>query len=245
MDPLTGRSGVYHGIISDVSIAPALHATILRNGSEHFAYPGISHTGSSPAEHDAIIIASHASTLRYPGYSALYYNNGHSDWIAVKEGQRNIDMLKVDNPFGLDPTLERWGDYSGIQRQYAEEGEVWTASSWGKPGSVNDTWVGHLRRPEKASSNKDIDLAGSLEAFPNPAHSIVTMEIEVPAKGKLLDVIVHDMQGKPIRNVYSRRLVQDGPVRFYFHTKELAPGTYILQAMLDGKVWANKQIVVQ
>ncbi|HLF64967.1 MAG TPA: hypothetical protein VI603_14480, partial [Saprospiraceae bacterium] len=95
MDPGTGRCAVYHGMITDVSTAPILSAEYLHNGTEHFAYPAIAYTGAIPGERDAIVVASHSSMTRFPGYSALYFNEGYSEWIVVKEGLRNINMFDI------------------------------------------------------------------------------------------------------------------------------------------------------
>jgi len=246
MDFATGRSGVYHGVISDVSFAPVLNADILGNGSEHFAYPGIAYTGSLPGEHDAIITASHASSTRYPGYSALYFNEGYSDWVTVKEGQRNIDMLKVNNPFGLDPTLERWGDYCGIQRQYNAEGSVWTSASFGKPGSVNDTWIGHLKKPGKATSVTSLpEDPNAIVAFPNPANTWITIDVDIDAKGKLLEASLYDLNGRNLKTVFKKNVNDEGPMRFHYNAAELDAGTYVLSVMLDGVVRGSETIVVQ
>ncbi len=245
MDPITGRSGVFHGIISDVSVAPSLTAQIVRNGSDHFAYPGIAYTGVLPGERDAIIIASHASPTRFPGNSAVYFNEGYSDWVTIKEGLRVIDMFKVNNPFGLDPTLERWGDYSGIQRQYAEEGTVYTVSSYGKPGSLNDSWIGYLRRPGEASSIIDKENENSLNAFPNPASAYITFDVEVDVEGKVLEAELYDLHGRMIQNVFSRSVSREGPIRFHYNSSSLEPGTYVLNVTLGGVLWASKSIVIQ
>lgn len=246
MDFASGKCAVYHGIIYDVSDSPVLTGQIIQHESEHFAYPGIAYTGEIPGDRDAIIVAAHASENRFPGYSALYYNNGYSDWTTVKEGLRNIDMLKVDNPFGLDPTLERWGDYSGIQRQYHEVGTVWTSSCYGKPGSVNETWIGYVSKPGIASAASHLPgQRGSLNAFPNPAREMITFEVRANARGKLFEAVLHDVHGALSRTVFTREISQEEPFRFFYNCSVLPPGTYILQMVIDGAPLGSKKIIVQ
>jgi hypothetical protein len=245
MDPGTGRCAVYHGMITDVTTAPVLSSEYLHNGTEHFGYPGISYTGILPGDRDAIIIASHTSADRFPGYSALYFNEGYSEWIPVKEGARNIDMFKINNPFGVDPTLERWGDYSGIQRQYNEIGTVYTSSSYGKPGSVNDTWVGYLKRPEKdPTATSQHPQTAQMNAYPNPADSWVTVELEVEGSNKLLSASLLDQSGRKVRDVMNSRLSESGQVKFFFDTSKLASGAYVLQILVDGRISGIKHIIV-
>jgi hypothetical protein len=246
MDTSSGRSAVYHGIITDVSTSPVLSAEILHNAAEHFAYPGIAYTGVIPGERDAIIIASHASADRFPGYSALYFNEGYSEWVAVKEGLRNIDMFKIDNPFGVDPTLERWGDYSGIQRQWNEIGTVYTSSSYGKPGNLNDTWIGYLRRPEgDPSASKDLASSASVTAFPNPASDWLTVEVEIPRPGSRLEATVYSLAGQPLGTVYEKVVNASGLMQFHYRTDSLVPGSYVLQLWLDGVPVDSKAIVIE
>jgi hypothetical protein len=245
MDPNTGRCAVYHCMITDVSVAPILSTEYLHNGAEHYGYPGIAYTGALPGDRDAIIIASHTSADRFPGYSALYYNEGYSEWIAVKEGARNIDMFKVNNPFGVDPTLERWGDYSGIQRQYNEIGTVYTSSSYGKPGSINDTWVGYLKRPEEdPTSTTQVTPLTEATAYPNPADSWVSVELEVDAPDKILNAVLYDNKGRKVRDIMRTRLTEAGPISFYFDTGSLVSGSYLLQVQIDGRVSTTKTLVI-
>ncbi len=245
MDTATGRCAVYHGVITNPSGAPQLHAAILSNGTENFAYPGIAYTGANPGEHDAIIIASHSSMDRYPGYSALYYNEGYSEWVTVKEGSRNIDMFKINNPYGVDPTLERWGDYSGIQRQYNEVGTVYTASSYGKPGSVNDTWEAYLRRPEEAAATSDIGQSDALKTFPNPANDWITIDLDMDIQGKVLTAVLFDLNGKMIRTVFNKTVGGPGPLRFHYNSASLEPGVYVLSVAADGVQVGRQRIVIQ
>ena len=246
MDPATGRSGVFHGIIDFVASTPTLQATILSNGADHLAYPGIAFTGPTPFDREAIIIASHASADRFPGYSALYYNDGYSDWVTVKEGLRVIDMIKVDNNFGADPTLERWGDYSGIQPKYDEDGTVYTASTYGKPGNFSDTWIGYLKRPGKpTSAGVANDPLTEITAFPNPVAELVTIDVVTPAAGKVLRAGLHDGQGRLLRSVLEQEIRIDSPVRFYYDVRDLPAGTYAVRLTLDGVPVGSRTIVVE
>lgn len=249
IDPGTGRCVIYHGLIEGVSSAePLLSGVYLHNGSEHFGYPAIAYTGDLLGERDAIIIAGHASLTRFPGYSALYFNEGYSNWITVVEGQRNIDMLKVGNPFGLDPTLERWGDYSGIQRQYNETGTVYTSSSYGRPGSINDTWIGYLSRPEGDPSSihdaTSLPVDG-LTVFPNPVRERVTIAIATDHEGKTLVAELFTADGNKIGTVHRQRIAHGGPMQFHYDISHLATGTYVMVVSFDGVQAGSRRFVVQ
>ena len=246
VDPATGLSAIFHGIVENVSTNPGLIATILGDATQHRAYPGIAYTGINPDERDAIIIALHASPDRFPGYSGLYYNFDHSEWMTIKEGQRNIDMFKVDNPFGVDPTLERWGDYTGIQPQYDEEGTVYTAAVYGKPGNVNDTWVGYLSRPGVASSTQEGDRPeATVTTFPNPTSGSVTIDVELNAVGQLLEAHLYDMSGRHIEQVFSQKITNAAPFRFLYKPSDLASGSYVVNLTLDGVLVGSELLIVR
>jgi hypothetical protein len=200
----------------------------------------------NPGDRDAIITALHASPERFPGYSALYSNFGYSDWMTIKEGQRVIDMFKVNNPFGVDPTLERWGDYVGIQPKYDEEGTVWTAAVYGKPGSVNDTWVGYLTRPIVSTSTMDLNAESmDVRAFPNPAQQHITIDIESPAKGGFLEAFLYDAQGRKISRLHAEEISRAAPIRFHYNTGQLNSGSYTLIVTIDGDQAGNRKIIIQ
>ena len=242
----TGLSAIYHGMIEDVEFAPALSSFLITNGTDYLAYPGIVYTGLNPDDRDAIIIATHASETRNPGYSACYYNFEHSPWTTVREGDRVIDMFKIDNPFGVDPTLERWGDYVGIQREYQGDGTIWTASVYGRPGNSNGTWIGYLSRPGVETSTTLPAVAEvDLKVFPNPTPAMVSIEVETDAAGKRMEAFLYDMNGGLVDKVFSEDLLRSTPFRFHYRPVSLQAGSYVLSLVIDGVQVGSETLIVQ
>jgi hypothetical protein len=176
----------------------------------------------------------------------MYSNYGFSEWMTIKEGQRVIDMFKVDNPFGVDPTIERWGDYVGIQPQYDEDGTVWTAAVYGKPGSVNDTWVGYLSRPivETSTEDADSDLA-AVRTYPNPTRQHLTVDIDNPGAGGLLEAVLFDAKGQLIERLHTEEIARSVPMRFHYNTSSLSAGQYTLVLSIDGEQLESCLIIIQ
>lgn len=246
VDPGTGLSAVYHGIIEAPSGLPILTSVILNDPTAFRAYPGIAYCGLTSGDRDAIIVAIHASDDRFPGISALYTTFGeYSEWMTVKEGLRNIDMFKVNNPFGVDPTLERWGDYVGIQPQYNSPGTVWTAACYGKPGSTHDTWVGYLSRPLVETSTKDPNDTPEVSIFPNPAQSHVTIDLTLKSSGGTLTASLFDVSGQFIQTIHTEEVTREAPLRFHYNTTGLSTGSYVLTLAMDNVPVASKTIIVQ
>jgi hypothetical protein len=184
-------------------------------------------------------VASHSSTARFPGFSALYFDNDrqHSEWVTVKEGINNINMQPSE-------PLERWGDYSGNQRKYDEPGVIWCASSYGRSNTDNDTWIGSLASPDYISSAKEEPVpAASLEVFPVPAADRVNLEFEAFGV-RQIRISVMDMNGRLVRTFLEDKPKREGKARFSFATDPLANGMYILMVQGDGRTLASKKFVV-
>jgi len=107
-----GRAGIYHGTVSNVSTAPSISANIISNDDEDFGYPSIVYTGLEPEEQDGSLLYSHTGLNRFPGHSAIYFDQEgeYSDPLTLREGTSYIDELP-DDSF----SFERWGDYSMAQ----------------------------------------------------------------------------------------------------------------------------------
>jgi hypothetical protein len=238
-DTLTGQAAIYHGIVDDLSGAREVSGYVVTGGADDLGYPSIAWVGIEEGDQDAIIVASHSSTARFPGFSALYFDNDrqHSEWVTVKEGINNINM-QANEP------LERWGDYSGNQRKYDEPGVIWCASSYGRSNTDNDTWIGSLASPDYISSAKEEPApAVSLDVFPVPASDRVNLEFEAYGVQQIR-ISVMDMNGRLVRTFLEDKPKREGKALFSFATDPLANGMYVLMVQGDGLTLASKKFVV-
>jgi hypothetical protein len=83
-----------------------------------------------------------------------------------------------------------------------------------------------------------------MNAYPNPADSWVTVELEVEGSNKLLSASLLDQSGRKVRDVMNSRLSESGQVKFFFDTSKLASGAYVLQILVDGRISGIKHIIV-
>lgn len=238
-DTLTGQAAIYHGIVDNLSGTRDVSGYVVTGGLDDVGYPSIAWVGIEEGDQDAIIVASHSSLSRFPGCSALYFDNDrqHSEWVTIKEGVNSINMQpNVD--------VERWGDYSGNQRKYDEPGVVWCSSSYGKSNKDNDTWIGSLASPNWFSSTREEKQeAATLDVFPVPASDRVNLEFEVRGATRIR-ISLTDMSGRLVRVFLEDRPKQEGKASFSFATDPLPDGMYILSVQGDGKTLASKKIVV-
>ena len=239
IDTTTGQAAIYHGIIDNLGTTRDVTGNVVTGGADDLGYPSIAYAGIQPDDEDAIIIVSHASSVRFPGCSALYFDNErqHSELVTIKEGLDFINMINNE-------PLERWGDYSGNQRKFDQPGIVWGSSSYGKSNNDNDTWIASLASPLYFSSAKEHQPEQlQVDVFPVPASDRVTIEFE--ARGiQRVRISLMDMEGRLVRTLMEDRPKQEGKAQFSFATAPLPQGTYVLTVQGDGKALASKKIVV-
>jgi len=242
IDQTNGRASVYHGSIKDVYSAPSITGNIITNDDQDYGYPSIAYTGLESGDIDGIIMFSHTAIDRYAGHSAVYFDGSgdYSEPLTLKEGKNFIDMI-------ANADLERWGDYSSTQRDYANPGMVWTASSYSNIVKRNATWLTQLARPNMmvATNNaqaRDVEV----KAFPNPTptQSDVKLSFEIYDVDNLLLQIV-DVNGRLIKIIHDDAPKRQGKLEFTMSTAPLSTGIYFLQILADGQSIGNEKIIVQ
>lgn len=237
MDFNSGRSAVFHGILQteDPSFTAVGH--ILAHPTDYLGYPGIAWTGNDASEQDAIIVTSHCSPTRNPGVSALYSDGlgQYSDFVSIKEGTRSVDMLPG--------TVERWGDYAGIQRLYHQPGSVWISGSYGRQSNVNEAWIAKLARQDEMTAVEGPDQGQiDMNAYPNPADNYVRIDIDNP-EGKNIIVKLFDAAGTPMETLYDGPSNYPGKASLNFSIHSLPAGQYFVHVMLGHEEVVTRSIV--
>lgn len=113
--------------------------------------------------------------------------------------------------------------------------------------SSNGTTVGHFgfwntgNSVSGVGSVLTLDAIRSLRISPNPAKSIVTIDVSLARQG-LLDIELYNPAGSKIATLYSGQR-NAGEFRMYYNVQGLAQGAYIIAASLPG-VLAQSQFTV-
>ena len=232
------KAGIYHAIIEDITDPQMVQLNHIIGPDYEIGYPGITYTGETLSDRDAIIAFNNTSENKLPGVSAMYSvpGEGYSQIVQLGQGNNYVDMLASD--------VERWGDYLGTQRNYADPSTVWISGLIGVGSRSNATLVGRVERPEMPTGTEETVINNeSITVFPNPHADRVFLDIDIPAATKSLEVQLLNMNGQLIDQLYSSNQVTSGKNSFSFFTGDLTQGTYLVRVFLDKKEYKTKQIV--
>lgn len=167
------RAGIYIGkIIAPSSETPPISGQIYSDPALDFGYPSI------VAVPDGVILTfSHSAKTVFPGTSAAYMSSfgSYIDRIIVKEGTSGINVLT--------DSVERWGDYTGLQVKYDDPSTAWLAGSFGlKSGfsRTHQTWIAEVHINTNDVRSPKLELARSI-TYPNPTSGIVHLNARMNA----------------------------------------------------------------
>lgn len=234
MDTSIGLAGVYHGFIENPeSTNPKIYGNIIGHSILDLGYPNISYSGRADQDQEAIINVNHTADTVFSGFSAFYYTNEgkYSELIRIKAGDNYVDRLSSN--------LERWGDYSGSQRKFNEEGVVWAVGSWGRQNKTHGTWIAELSSPD--SIRPVIYPPTTIAAYPNPTTDLVFVNFDAEADGEI-EIGVYDMQGRLVKLLYTD-MVKEGQNVFQFSTQPLSAGLYFIRGISGDKEVFKTKIV--
>ena len=251
----SGRSGIFHGIISNASTSPVIQLNLIGENKMDYGYPAIAYAGKSATDDDAVIIMNFTSdstntinskkVYNYPGHSVLFYKNYlYSDTLIVHRGTSIIKMLSGGK--------DRWGDYSAAQMRYNHPGEIWVVATFGHAvsgslGNVNaaGTWISQIFAPgNTAGIESNSNPVSSVNVYPNPVvnNDLFTIDFTIQDED-ILSFCIYNMQGKLVRTLL-RTKADEGKNRFSFNLGALSKGTYILKISgLEGDVLQRKLVV--
>lgn len=232
-DMNSNAAGIYYGVV-DPNANAAANLQVLSYDTLDLGYPDIAYAGSGATnDHSVILTFSHVSPNTFPGTSVIYmnYSGIFSQLTRVKSGLRDVDVL-------LD-SLERWGDYTGIQKAYNTHNTFWLAGSYGD--RINRTTIAKIVNNDPQLSVQT-EAISELSLFPNPSANYFQLVFELPAR-EHLSFKVYDMSGKLVTTLLEDR-VKAGKNQFKFNSSMLLAGSYIL-AIEGQSTRVQRQFVVQ
>jgi len=234
--PTTGRASIFYGIIERFRANnPSISSQIITEDGMDFGYPNISWSGQFEGDEESIISFNHSSETVWGGFSAVHVDGNFeaSERVLIKAGESIVNVLS--------DSIERWGDYSGTQRVYDDNGVVWAVGSFGNGNNGHGTWIAELRSPEMSTGVSDEILALNQLVFPNPFKENLVVEFELK-QATFLRLELFDMAGRSVKLLLEDR-IKAGKNRLSFNAAFLPAGSYILKGTsADGSIVSEKLV---
>lgn len=238
MDTNTGSCGIYHGIIYNYDTNPYVEGRIISDSIIDFGYPNIASTAINPNEKECVIGFDFTSPIDTNGLACLYMDSDgtYNTMQKLVTGNRAIDRLNGN--------IDRWGDYTGIQRDYDEPCKTWLSGMYGKI-SMNGSWISRVsvsdtcREPLPHLFLEPEFRNGKL--FPNPGIEMINYDFTSEESNTLL-IQLWNLEGKLISTLY-HDFVSEGPNRLTFNISTLKIGTYVLTISNDKKIIHQEKLI--
>lgn len=238
VNPTYMNAAVYLGTIKNISEpSPVVTADIISSQTMEYGYPSMTMVGNIN-DHKIVYTFSHCITDSFPGTSVmLKLDNGDmSDIVSVKNGTSIINIL--------GDTVERWGDYTNIQRKYNNPTRAYLSGSWGKSGG-NNCWVTIIDNMEWPLTVSDAGEQSESEIFPNPVAQNKFTTRFVNDQAQHLKFEIFDLQGRRI-SLMLDTYIKKGLNEFSFSTDKLPKGNYVFKiSSREGKDIGTHKITIE
>ena len=234
------KAGIFHGHVMDLTGTKETTLQHIIGENYEIGYPAITYVGTEDGDRDVIINFNHTSPDKDPGLSAMYWHpdQGYSEIIDIWNGSGYVAML--------NGTLQRWGDYSGSQRDFNDGEACWISGFYGAPSLINFPWVAKLRKPTGSVNTLDNDkIETPVSVFPNPISSRFQVAFDIPQGSKKINIALINNQGQLVSQLLDTNVSKYGKTQFSFDQSNLTSGMYHLIIQLDQKRVSSEKIIVE
>lgn len=229
------NAGVLLGEIKNVSSAnPTIEAEIFSTDKIEYGYPSMTYMGTEPFDHRVMFTFGHCYTDSFPGVSMLYKNatGEFSEITVVNEGNSAINRLSGN--------LERWGDYSGIQKLYNQPNTAYLVGSVTR-NNLYRAFVAKVQTTEDRA--EPLPKVEADKIYPNPVVDVFTAVFELQQKEKLSFQLYNTM-GQQVATLLEQEC-QPGRNEFSFDKGSLTTGQYIFVIASDNDKIMTKRLLVK
>jgi hypothetical protein len=232
-------AGIYLGDIDNPSSTnPTVSGQIISNDTVDFGYPSIAYIGNNQFDNRSIITCSYSSPDTFPGTIAFYRDaDGKvSEMLIIKPGEAAVDIL--------NDTVERWGDYTGIQRKYNEPNTAWLSGSYVYPSQSYRTWIAKVVNADSSIISSILQEQPTIQTkiFPNPASNIFSVQTELP-KENFTRFSIYDVNGELVHTLLEDNF-KAGTNVFSFNTRHLPNGIYFLKISDRNTLLKTDKIII-
>lgn len=235
--PASMNAGIYLGSIDKISSTPIVSGKIIGYDSMELGYPAIVQIGKFPQDEKCLIYVNFVKKNGFAGAMALYKDkqNNISAPLILKEGEGNVNRL-------LD-SVERWGDYSGIQQYYQDPTAVLVAGYYGRINGQHGTLVAKVvLLDSNLTSAMNVVPTQSADIFPNPTVESFHIHFDLTQSEKI-SAELFNLAGERMQ-LLLEDFYNPGKYQFQFNLSPLAIGTYVLKLSFhQSKQTITKQVI--
>lgn len=243
-DAGSGWNGIKYKIIDivNLSVAGGEHQWQL-TGNFDYCYPSIASFGTDPTDESAMICFLRTGPSIYPQVCVVNFDDGAWSPSGTKIVKASL------GPISLFPagTVERWGDYTGIQRMYGNPNRTcWLVGAYCFGSGTNhwlvnngwNAWAAEiLEFPVGLSESINGNL---IEVYPNPTSSMIYIKSNLEYKDSYIELI--DLTGKI---VVSKKLGHKELNSLYeLNIAEIPNGVYILHLQNSNDLNFNEKVII-
>lgn len=228
------NASIFYGIMKDLDAdEPVVNANIFTDANLNLNYPNIAYAGGGGIDRSFVVNCLHSSATVNPGTSVFFVdrNGAFSDLKTVKEGLSYINVMRNDQ--------ERWGDYTGAQRKYNENGVTWLMGSFGSANNGMDSWLAKITNTDPQLGNKEI-VGFKSSVYPNPALNVVNLTLEIEQSG-FGSLSIYSANGKVVKEL-THEYFEAGEFKIQLNISGLDQGVYYLKVNSEQGQFSTKFI---
>lgn len=241
-----GSCGIHYGRIN-LGPQTAEYVSYSEPGTD-LAYPAIAPLGYDNKDKNAALVYLRADTSILPELCVITVDDNKvwSTAQTVKTGDSIVNILSGQ--------AERWGDYSGITRNYSNTSvpEVWlygcyaahTTAQWtygARNGYKN--WIAQIKSNDEPLNIEQTSKQQQVTLYPNPAINMYYLEFQLDKKS-MVDIELYDLNGRKIKTLFEGELPASKN-DFSFNRNALSNGQYFIQLKVDDSQIIKKLILVE
>lgn len=201
-----------------------------------YVYPSLASLATNNQNQSVLIGYCKSGTSMYPEVDAVQCDSSgaFSSSIVIFPGQSAVT--------GGNTSQQRWGDYTGMERQYGTN-VCYFAGSYGY-GAAFQTEIAQLGLKSNVGvAPVPMPVASDVKVYPDPVVNIFSVDFSLQQKSHVR-ISVFDMQGKEVQLLFDGVVLQ-GNQKFSFNKAALQQGVYSLRITNDTGEIVTKKIVVE
>ncbi len=166
----------------------------------------------------------------------MYYNYGEIDYLSPNH--YGVQSPEAYGILGQSGSSLFYSDNSMIYQCF---GVMSFSSAYNHSWLSKDTFYGLKHIIDNHATDMDesnLNLGNSLSLFPNPASEMVTLKIDAPIEGAVLNVSVRDISGRLLREFNNIGNITR------IELNQFSPGIYVLSVDNGSDILVTKKLVI-